>query len=547
MARTELARLVQKLFQEHRAAARLRVPVDEVRGVAAERMVSRRAILGGAAALGVGAATGVLGLNARPAHAAGQPRVAIIGAGIAGLTAALRLADKGISATVYEADTRVGGRMYSNRSGTYWRAGQVSEWGGELIDTGHEIIRGLAARFGLPLDDLRAAEPAGTTETYWIDGGYYPYATASADFAPVYQAILADLDGFSWPSWDTPTSPQVVALSNLTTYEWIATRVPGGHSSRIGKLLDIAFTTEFGMDTDTSSALGILVVLVDQPEGRFSLFGQSDTRFHIRGGNDLLPRAIKNALPAGTVRHGWELEALAVDGSGRQTLVFSVDGVTRTVTADHTVLALPQGVLQHLDFSAAGFDTRKRAAIAALPMGRNTKLALQFERRLWNSSGPWGRSSGSGMSSSGYQTSWESTRAQPGTQGILLAYAGGDHAADFNPPCAFSTSSTPQTAGYAGIVLAQLNTVFPGLAHQWNGKATLAAWHLNPYARGAYGGLPTAYYQYYGGYEGVRQGNVHFAGEHTSSVASGYMEGGADSGLRAADELLADLGVAAAA
>ncbi|MDP9862245.1 MULTISPECIES: flavin monoamine oxidase family protein [Streptosporangium] len=547
MARTELARLVQKIFQEHRAAARLRVPVDEVRGVAGVRAVSRRALLGGAAALGVGAATGVLGFPVRPARAADQPRVAIVGAGIAGLAAALRLADKGIGATVYEADTRVGGRIYSNPSGAYWRAGQVSEWGAELIDTGHEIIHGLAARFGLPLDDLRAAEPAGSTETYWIDGGYYPYATASADFAPVYQAILADLDGFAWPSWDTPTSPQVAALSNMTTYEWIETRVPGGHSSRIGKLLDVAFTTELGMDTDSSTAMGILVVLAAQPEGRFSLFGQSDTRFHIRGGNDLLPRAIKDALPAGTVRHGWKLEALAVDGAGRQTLVFSVDGLTRTVTADHTILALPQGVLQRVNFSAARFDARKRAAIAALPMGRNTKLALQFDRRLWNDAGPWGRGSGSTMSESGYQTSWESTRAQAGTQGILLAYAGGDHAADFNPASAFSTASSYRTAGYARAVLSQLNTVFPGLDSQWNGKATLAAWHLNPYARGAYAGLPTAYYQYYGGYEVVRQGNVHFAGEHTSAVAAGFMEGGADSGLQAANELLADLGIASAA
>jgi monoamine oxidase len=44
------------------------------------------------------------------------------------------------------------------------------------------------------------------------------------------------------------------------------------------------------------------------------------------------------------------------------------------------------------------------------------------------------------------------------------------------------------------------------------------------------------------GYPGVRQGNVHFAGEHCSVDFQGYMEGGAAEGVRAAEEILEDLG-----
>ncbi|MGW4470229.1 flavin monoamine oxidase family protein [Nonomuraea sp. NPDC004354] len=536
MARTPLTRFLRNLYRDHQVAAARGVPATELGPVA---QPSRRAFLGGAAAAGAAA---VLAGPTWPARAATGPRIAVIGAGIAGLTAALRLADHGIAATVYEADTRVGGRMYSNS--TYWADGQVSEWGGELIDTHHQVIQALATRFGLPLDDMRAAEPAGSTETFWIDGAYYPYATAGADFAPVHDAIRRDLVGFRWPSWDTPTPPKVAALSNMTTYEWIETRVPGGHRSRLGRLFEVAFTTQFGMPTDESSALGILVTLADQPStGQFSLFGASDGRFHIRGGNQRLPLAVQAALPSGTVRTGWRLEAVAVAASGAQTLVFDVDGVTISVTADHTILAVPQGVLQRLDLSAARFDSRKRAAIAALPMGRSTKISLQFGGRLWNTPGPWGLATGNSMSESGYQTSWESTRAQPGACGILTDFTGADHAAGFCPAAPFTTAASPRTAAYARSVLDQFNTVFPGLDREWNGRATLAAWHLNPYSYGAYAGLPTAYYQYYGGYEGVRQGNVHFAGEHTSENAGGYMEGGADSGLRAADEILGDLGV----
>ena len=63
------------------------------------------------------------------------------------------------------------------RSG-YWAHGQVSEFCGELIDTGHKTIRHLAGRFNLPLDDLLAAQPSGTDDTYWFFGGYYPRAQA---------------------------------------------------------------------------------------------------------------------------------------------------------------------------------------------------------------------------------------------------------------------------------------------------------------------------------------------------------------------------------
>ena len=72
------------------------------------------------------------------------------------------LAGQGFASTIYEASTdRIGGRMHSDTSG-YWANGQVSEFCGELIDTGHKTIRRLAKRFNLPTVDLLAAQPSGT-------------------------------------------------------------------------------------------------------------------------------------------------------------------------------------------------------------------------------------------------------------------------------------------------------------------------------------------------------------------------------------------------
>jgi monoamine oxidase len=90
-------------------------------------------------------------------------RVAIIGAGISGLTAALTLGDQGIPSVIFESSDRIGGRMHSNT--TTWTNSMTSEWCGEFINSNHVTIRSLANRFGLPLQNVNAADPAGSVNT----------------------------------------------------------------------------------------------------------------------------------------------------------------------------------------------------------------------------------------------------------------------------------------------------------------------------------------------------------------------------------------------
>src|SRR5205823_5238470 len=130
-----------RLAAEHEEADRRGVAPADVRAEWAERELSRREFLvAGAAA---GAALTTLGtLRPSAARAASTPRIAIIGAGIAGLNAALVLSDNGLLSTVYEASDRIGGRMHSDAS--TWASGQTREWCGELIDQGHKTVLSLA-------------------------------------------------------------------------------------------------------------------------------------------------------------------------------------------------------------------------------------------------------------------------------------------------------------------------------------------------------------------------------------------------------------------
>src|SRR5438874_13349465 len=179
-----------------------------------DRQVSRREFIKvGGAALGAAAVTGPIA-----AFASAPPRIAIIGGGIAGLNAALTLQDAGITSTVYEASSRVGGRMHSDT--TSWLSGQTSEHCGERIDSKHKTILGLANRFKLPTVDLLAAEPVHSTETDFFGNQYYSGAQANVDFGPVWSAVKKDLNSAPFPTLYNSFTPAGEALDRLRLYDW---------------------------------------------------------------------------------------------------------------------------------------------------------------------------------------------------------------------------------------------------------------------------------------------------------------------------------------
>ena len=530
MARTPLLQSISQLARDAWASRRSGIPVAELREV--RTAISRRKFLGGAAA---GAAALAL---PRAARARGvQPSIAVIGGGIAGLTCALYLRDKGYASTVYEASGRIGGRMFSNTS---YFGGQVSEWCGELIDSSHKTVRNLAARFHLTVDNLLAAQPNGSEETYRFGGGYYSKAQADADFLDMADIIGADLSGAGYPTRFDHFTPIGRELDLMSIHDWIETRVPGGHASPLGKLLDVAYAIEYGADTRSQGALNLLYLLGYQPNANsLAVFGVSDEKSHIRGGNQLLPEAI--AAELGGVQTGHRLAQIRQTANGRYQLAFERAGATIDVTADYVVLALPFAVLRTLDTSLAGFSARKLRAIDQLGRGHNGKLQLQFEQRGWVGTGPWpGKANGSSYSETGYQASWDVTRGQPGTAGILVLYSGGPVTDAMKTQSPFATASDSLVVQDAQRGLLQLGPVYPGLA--WNGRATQALPHKSPFFESSYSYYRVGQYTDFGGYEFTPEGGVHFCGEHTTQDFQGYMEGGAITGKQAALDLIARIG-----
>src|SRR5436190_17059878 len=252
MARTPLLSRFQQLFRDFDEAERTGRSAADIRS---SRLSRRDFLKAGAATAGAFAMSGPLG---RLAFAAPPPRIAIVGGGIAGLNAALTLQDAGYSARVFEASSRVGGRMHSDSpllGGATWENNQVSEHCGELIDSGHKTILKLASRFKLATTDLLAAEPSQTDDTYSFFGKYYTREQANADFNAVYNAVHKDANAAGYPTTYKIHTDAGIALDRLSVYDWIESRVPGGHKRPMGQLLDVAYNIEYGNVTTKQSSL----------------------------------------------------------------------------------------------------------------------------------------------------------------------------------------------------------------------------------------------------------------------------------------------------
>lgn len=476
--------------------------------------------------IATGAATVAAGAWAPRARAAAQPRVVVVGAGLAGLTCAHRLRQAGVVAAVHEASDRLGGRCWSIRGA--FAPGLVAEHGGELIDTGHIELRQLCRELGLALDNLLQAETNGTEPLYHFDGRPYTYAEASADYNGVYQKVHKDVSAASYPTTYQVSTPRGRELDAMSIIDWIEESVPGGLASRFGQLLDVAYNIEFGAECSDQSALNLLYLLGYIGQGKLRLFGPSNEKYHVRGGNDQIVSALADRL-AGQITMGSELVAIRLNPAGTYGLTFRQGGTTKSVTADRVVLALPFSILRRsVDWSRAGFGLEKARAIRELGMGTNSKLNVGFTTRHWRALG----CNGDTYADTGYQATWEVSRAQPGTAGILVDYTGGRIGDSFG-------SGTPTTR--AKRFLAQLEPVLPGVTAQWDGRATVDYWAAYPWTLGSYSYYKPGQYTRFGGAEEQISGACHFAGEHTTQDYQGYLQGAVFSGARAASEVVAAL------
>jgi monoamine oxidase len=534
----------RRMFALHERAEHAGAPVAEVLGALEEERArrpvragaaagqTRRELLSGAGGLAAGAmlagspaAALARSLSRRPA----QPRIAIVGAGLAGLRCAHMLWTQSpgapVSSTVYEANpNRAGGRCWTLRH--FFAGGLITEHGGSFLNTNQTAVRRLAARLGLREEVVNGGDLPNGQEVFLIDGGIYTYAEANADWRavgfPAFRAAAHTLQSVAGQA----------RLDRMSVPEWLdSTEI--GSGSRFGKLMMANTVTENGGDPSNQSALDLIWLLTGNPRSSLAPLPGDDERFHIVGGNDQLVSRMIRALPGGTIRHDHVLVALREHADGTIGLVFNVSGVTVKRTADLVVLALPFSILRHVELKHAGLSATKRRVIRTLGMGTNAKIHLELSHKTWPALGYSGATYGEWQR---LACAWDDSvqlgaNASPA---LYLAFPGGRVG---------RSGITGKAHGRAPIgdvtwALGELEPLLPGTTAAYTGRAYEDHWALDPWVKGAYSYYRVGQASNYGALAAAGEGRYLFAGEHTSNANSGFLDGAVETGERAARQLL---------
>lgn len=549
MARSRLFDDVRRIFQVASYCDEQGLPTSDGLARLDERrasQLSRRNVMKGA---GVALAVGV----ASRSIAQTGPRIAIIGAGMAGLAAADRLRAKGYSATIFEANNRLGGRVFSDRT-TF--PGQVAEVGGELIDNLHKTMLAYANEFSLLKEDLGKAPGE---KAFFFNGQHYTEAQVVDEYRQLTPRIRADLQTLSGsPNFFNHTAADV-ALDNVDLATWLSTRCTG--LPLIQKVLTQAYIAEYGLEPSEQSCLNMLLFLHADNSSKFREYGVfSDERYHLVGGNDAIASNIRARLP-GTVNLGAELVRLGRNATGQYELYFR--GVSTPERFDAVIVTVPFTVLRRITLDASlGLSADKRRAIDTLGYGANAKTMIGFNGRPWLEQGFSGMAYGELPN---LQTTWETNYSRAGVTAILTDYSGGNRARGQQlPPPPLGTTSTCNNChnGPGGFFdmedavlqqqvdafLMDLDRVYPGARNRASvvgGKYVVRRGHWLPqrYSRGSYTCYLPGQFTGVAGLEGQAAGALKFAGEHADSFYEwqGFMEGACNSGIAAADDVVADI------
>jgi monoamine oxidase len=478
--------------------------------------VSRRRVL---AALAGG--IGLAALPRWPAFAQPPAKVAIVGAGLAGLGALDALRSRGVAATLYEARGAVGGRTRSAHG--IFAPGFAFDEGAQLVNTDHADLLATIRRFRLTMVDREAFGPRSERQI-GRNGGIYPEARLAAALRGIAARITADADRL-----DADYAAVACELDPLTVKAYLDR---GGLAAGDARdTLEAGIRTEFGSEPEEVSALELLFNLPTLDGRRVTRLSKSDERYLISGGTDQVAKALAAAHP-GDIRLNKRLSAVDI-GEGSVRLGFA-DG--EQVTADRVILAMPPTLLRTLRISGP-LPPLWRAFIDEVGLGKNEKIIVGYDDPAWRhtigfAGGLWAARE--------FSEVWDAQSLAPGPGPAALCYFLGGRQVD--------AAASVDASELARRFTLAARRVLPGLPAP-NGRVRRTRWAEDPLTRGAYSrflpGQLTRFASLFAAEtpgappRAPQAGPLIFAGEHISDAFAGFMNGALQTGRIAAEALLA--------
>jgi monoamine oxidase len=489
------------------------------------RTLPRRTFLTAALATGA-AATAATTLGAREAGAAtASADVVVVGAGLAGLTAARELAARGRSVLVLEARDRVGGRVLNHPIG----GGHVAEAGGEFIGPTQDRIAALAAAVGVGTFDAydtgKNVYRNGLVNLRYSDTGVLGTAPMDplllADIVKLSQQI--DLLAAKVPVEAPWTAPNAAHYDAQTLETWARANSVNGDGI-VGLLAPF---TEALVGAEPRDVSMMFVLAYVAAAGNASNPGTFERLINVRGGaqqtrfvggSQLIAQRVAAALGDRVLLNS---PVRGIDQTGTDVVV-RTDALS--VTAAAAIVAVPPALAARVDFAPL-LPTARDQLMQRAAMGALMKVEAVYPTAFWRADGLTGQFLTVG-GPVGY--SFDNSPSS-GTPGVLAGFVGGDQ---------YRVWSAKSPAERRAGVLAQYARLFGDDAFLHPSDYFDMDWPAEQWSRGG----PTAIrgpgtLTEFGPALRAPSGRVHWAGTETADYWTGYMDGAVRSGERAAREV----------
>ncbi len=481
--------------------------------------ISRRGLLGGAAS---GAAGLALGGGVADAAAARSRRVdvVVVGAGLAGLAAARRIAGKGHSVAVLEARDRVGGRTLNHPLG----GGKIVEIGGEWVGPTQDRVLALIKELG-----LKTFKTFNTGDNvYFRSGAPIERQTYTGAIPPANPASLAELavalqrlDSMALEvPLDRPwKAPRASEWDGQTFETW---KLANTTVQETRDLIDLGAEAVWAAEPRDISLLHVLFYIhsAGSFENLINTAGGAQEQ-RIVGGSQRISIEMAKRLGSRVV-----LGAPVLEIERRRGVVEALTPKGRW-TAKRIIVTVPPTLAGRIRYDPP-LPALRDQLTQRVPMGSVIKCMAIYDRPFWRDDGLTGQAT----SNVGAVRVTFDNSPPSGRPGVLLGFMEGHQARVF---------AQRSTRRRRAAVLDSFASYFGEKARQPRSYVD-KSWADDPWTRGCYEGYtPPGVLLEFG--EALRRpvGRIHWAGTETATLWNGYMDGAVQSGYRAADEVLAGL------